>query len=262
MAKLALCIGINDYPGTGSDLSGCVNDMLDWSTALGARGFDVRQLRDGEATKDAMVAAIERLIADGAPGDTMVLTYSGHGTWIPDLDGDEGDGRDECLCPHDIAQNRPLADDELERIFSARAPRTRLVFISDSCHSGTVSRAAPPLATDDAPRRIRFLPPTKFLPTSEAAVATRIARLVPPPGRPRYSSLLISGCRDTEYSYDASFGQRPNGAFTYVALRSLHDGMSYRDWYRAIRESLPSTAYPQSPNLYGSESQKRWPALD
>ncbi|WP_349769079.1 caspase family protein, partial [Zoogloea sp.] len=26
MSKKALCIGINDYPGTQNDLSGCVND--------------------------------------------------------------------------------------------------------------------------------------------------------------------------------------------------------------------------------------------
>jgi hypothetical protein len=29
MAKKVLCIGINDYPGTDSDLSGCVNDAND-----------------------------------------------------------------------------------------------------------------------------------------------------------------------------------------------------------------------------------------
>ena len=34
MAKYALCIGINDYPGTDSDLSGCVNDANDWAAAL------------------------------------------------------------------------------------------------------------------------------------------------------------------------------------------------------------------------------------
>jgi metacaspase-1 len=260
MAKLALCIGINDYPGTGSDLSGCVNDMLDWSAALGARGFDVRQLRDGEATKDAMVASIERLVADGKSGDTLLLTYSGHGSWIPDRSGDEPDGRDECLCPHDIAQNRPLVDDQLLELFSARAPKTRLVFISDSCHSGSVSRAAPPIVGDDAPQRIRFLPPTRFLGAAEAAVAERLARPVAS-GRPRHAALLLSGCRDTEYSYDARFNGRANGAFTYCALKSLKANMSYRDWYRAIREHLPSSSYPQSPNLYASESWKDWPAL-
>jgi len=34
MTKRALCIGINDYPGTDFDLSGCVNDAHDWAQAL------------------------------------------------------------------------------------------------------------------------------------------------------------------------------------------------------------------------------------
>ncbi len=29
MSKKALCIGINDYPGTQNDLSGCVNNAND-----------------------------------------------------------------------------------------------------------------------------------------------------------------------------------------------------------------------------------------
>jgi len=37
MAKKALCIGINDYPGTQNDLSGCVNDANDWAAEWGTR---------------------------------------------------------------------------------------------------------------------------------------------------------------------------------------------------------------------------------
>ena len=40
MALKSLCIGINDYPGTGSDLNGCVNDALDWAAELRGRGFE------------------------------------------------------------------------------------------------------------------------------------------------------------------------------------------------------------------------------
>lgn len=32
MARRALCTGINDYPGTDSDLAGCVNDAADWGS--------------------------------------------------------------------------------------------------------------------------------------------------------------------------------------------------------------------------------------
>lgn len=30
MANRAPCIGVNDYPGSGMDLRGCVNDAKDW----------------------------------------------------------------------------------------------------------------------------------------------------------------------------------------------------------------------------------------
>jgi metacaspase-1 len=77
MAKKALCIGINDYPGTESDLSGCLNDAHDWAGILEARQFEVRKLLDAQATKAAMKRAIGDLIAGAAPDDTLVITYSG-----------------------------------------------------------------------------------------------------------------------------------------------------------------------------------------
>ena len=44
--RTALCIGINDYPGTGSDLAGCVNDAQDWGSSLDQVGL----ARRGELT--------------------------------------------------------------------------------------------------------------------------------------------------------------------------------------------------------------------
>jgi hypothetical protein len=69
------------------------------------------------------------------------VSLSGHGTWVPDEDDDEVDGRDEALCPHDITQGEILTDDERYDIFSERNRRARIMMISDSCHSGTVSKA-------------------------------------------------------------------------------------------------------------------------
>lgn len=54
--KTALCIGINNYPGTGSDLAGCVNDAKDWGSALEDRGYSVTSMLDGDATRKAMKA--------------------------------------------------------------------------------------------------------------------------------------------------------------------------------------------------------------
>ena len=72
MSKKALCIGINDYPGTQNDLSGCVNDANDWAAALAARGFTVTKLLDAQATKAAMVASMSGLISGAAKGDTVI----------------------------------------------------------------------------------------------------------------------------------------------------------------------------------------------
>jgi len=268
MSKRALCIGINDYPGTGSDLAGCVNDAQDWAAALQKMGFDeVRLLLDRKATGEAIRKGIKDLLSRARTGDLVVVQYSGHGSFVPDEDGDEPDGTDECLCPYDVKSNGPITDDELFELFNARPAGVKIFMISDSCHSGTVARFAPiqtppTMKGGFAPqRKVRFLPPLAFLSRKEAEKLgmRRAFRSSSPPGR--YAALLMSGCQDTEYSYDAYFQGRPNGAFSFVALRtleSLKPGATYRDWYKAVRKVLPSQQYPQTPNLYGSTSMKKW----
>lgn len=267
MARFALCVGINDYPGTDSDLAGCVNDARDWSATLTSRGFRVRRLMNREATGRNLREAIHDLLDATHDGDVAVFQYSGHGSYVPDTDGDEPDGRDECLCPYDVERRGPITDDELFEIYARREPGARLVVISDSCHSGSVARFAPvttppPVSGNVRLRRlVKFLPPAAFLPRRAVARlgVTRSLRRSSPPGR--YAGLLLAACQDAEYSYDAFFRGRPNGAFSYVALRALRKlraGATYLDWYHAIRASLPSQQYPQTPNLYGASSMKRW----
>lgn len=258
--KYALCIGINNYPGTENDLAGCRNDADDWAAALMARGFDTRRLVDAAASGAAIRTGLRDLLTRATPGDAVVITYSGHGTWVPDDDGDEPDHRDEALCPHDIATNGPLLDDELYELFGLAAPGVRTVLISDSCHSGTLTRLNRPIG--DRPGRTRFLPPSAFLTADQrrrAAAASRTRAT-----GPRSTALLLAGCRDDEYSYDASFGGRANGAFTYVALsvlESLGEGATYRDWMEAIRAQLPSQDYPQTPGLQATRAQQGWAVL-
>jgi hypothetical protein len=223
---------------------------------------------DKQATGSAMRRAIAAIVGKARSGDTVVIQYSGHGSFVPDDDGDEPDGTDECLCPYDIMTKGPLVDDELFDLYSDRKPRVKLVVISDSCHSGSVARFAPSAPAGGgraAPQpKVRFMPPEVFLPRRALAhLGTRRARRASsPPGR--YAALLMSGCQDTEYSYDAYFQGRPNGAFSFAALKALaklSKTASYTTWYNAVRRQLPSQQYPQSPNLFGSSTMKRWKAL-
>lgn len=261
MAKLAVCVGINDYPGNGNDLSGCVNDANDWEAELKGRGFGVTKLLDKQATKKGITAALATAIGKAKSGDLVVFTYSGHGSWQPDNDGDEEDGRDEGWCPYDLNTSGLLIDDEMHDLFGMVATGARLVLLSDSCHSGTVARMAPPQA--GAPR-VRFLPPQRFLKAADLKIADRIRGSMRAASAKPHRALLISGCLDYEYSYDANFGGRANGAFTYFALKALKKlkpTATYLEWHAAIRKALPSQSHPQSPNLMGSAAQKKWKIL-
>jgi hypothetical protein len=272
MAKKALCIGINNYPGTHMDLQGCVNDALDWAAALQGRGFAATVLIDSKATKAAMISSLGALIQGASKGDNLVITFSGHGTYQPDTDGDEVDGLDEALCPYDLQTNgAALTDDEIKMLFTKRKAGVRIVLIADSCHSGTVTRAAK--AEEGANTRPRFMPmgnwlPANMLPKNLAGkpALTIAAPLGASPLLAAYSralgDLLLAGCKEgpNNYSYDAKINGRFNGAFTFYALKALKTlktEATYADWHKAIIKYLPSASYPQSPQIVGSETARK-----
>jgi hypothetical protein len=275
MAKLGLCVGVNNYPGTHMDLAGCVNDAKDWAAELGARGFEVTQLLDEKATKAALVNAFKSVIGAAGKGDTVVITFSGHGTYVPDLNGDEIDGLDEALCPCDIQTGGgALIDDEIHAMFASRKPGVRLVLISDSCHSGTVTRAAGADPDSDDLPRARFLPMGNWLPADQlprGASGKPVSSVVVTSGASPFvnslsrgeGDLLLAGCKEgpNNFSYDAKIKGRPNGAFTYYALKALKTlppGATYTDWHAAITPAyLPSLNYPQSPQIVGSAAARK-----
>jgi len=263
MSKIALCIGINDYPGTQNDLSGCVNDANDWAAELSGRGFAVAKMLDSQATHAAMTSAITNLTHSAVKGDTLVITYSGHGTWVPDSSGDEPDGRDEGLCPYDIGTVGPLLDDQIRHMFGARAAGVRILLLSDSCHSGSVTRGKED-DLDPGQPRARFMPLESWMPADELPPANarpfhRIGGLKRSGG-----DLLLAGCLDTQYSWDTSFRGRPNGAFTYYALKTLRESSpaNYEAWFKAIRAYLPSTKLPQDPQIFGSATARRFKVFE
>ncbi|TKB89774.1 MAG: caspase family protein [Nitrospira sp.] len=211
MAKRAVLIGINKYQVPGSDLNGCVNDVKNLSGALktyyGFQDKDITTLTDLKATKKAMQAAIQKLIKSGKKGDVLLLHYSGHGSNVPDDNGDEADHRDEILCPTDLDWKDTLRDDWLRKTFNKLRKGVSLTVIMDCCHSGSITRAITP---PDAPIRERFLPCPLDLMATESGRKLRgtlrgqlgkASR-----GRKRKSDIvhadiqemLITGCRDTQ----------------------------------------------------------------
>lgn len=273
MTRLALCIGIN-YPGTGFELAGCVNDANDWAAELERRGYEVSIMLDREATRQAILDALSDLVDSLEYKDRLVITYSGHGTYVPDRDGDEADRRDEAICPMDLRSAGVITDDTLYEQFSKAPYGSRVLMVADSCYSGTLQRFAPPISAISTAsvagiagewRRVRFLPPAAW--TDDVTdPAWQRAAAVPPSGKMRRGALVMSACSDTETAYDARVDGRPCGIYSHVAiaaLKTLPGNSTYRQWQRLIRARLPSVDYPEAtPQLDGTSTQRRWESVD
>jgi hypothetical protein len=267
MANKAFCVGINDYPIEGADLKGCVNDAQAWASLLQDHydfpSADIRVMTDAEATKANVLAGLKDLLAGAGPGDVLVFTNSSHGSQIPDPGDDEPDRYDEVMCPYDIRDNA-LTDDELRELFTGLPKGVRLTVISDSCHSGTVTRA---LLIDNIPglsmpddRRVRFLNPALFrggpILTDPMGAHPRGRMAFP---QSSMDHILLAGCKDTEYSYDAVIGGGYHGAMTFHAIKAIEDA-SYRITYTELRDKLgpmlEEAGYQQHPQLEGESHSK------
>lgn len=143
--RVALCVGIDTYPT--APLNACVNDAHAWADTLARLGFETpRMLLNQQATRSAIVHELAALVGNSRAGDVIVFQYAGHGTQVPDLDGDEkgGDtpGEDEALCPYDFASGELVVDDDMREIFARLPDGVNLTCFFDCCHSGTVTRFA------------------------------------------------------------------------------------------------------------------------
>jgi len=253
-----LFIGINDYPGSDIDLGGCVNDANDWRSSCSQAASTV-MLIDSEATRATILSQTKAVLSRLSVGDWAIITFSGHGSWIPDRDGDEPDGRDEVLVPHDYWN--PIVDDEIHQLLQDRPAGSRVLFVTDACSSGTVYRMFNPVACR---AKVRFMDPHRMLNQDDREVHThaeRIAgRIVVPKATISPGVVHLAGCQDTEYCYDAVFDDRPNGAFSRVALdalKAMKRNITFQSWYNRIRKSLPSYDYPQRPKLNARSSEKK-----
>ena len=275
--RWALLIGINEYPllKPRGQLTGCVNDVEVMSRTLqGQFGFPeehVTILRDGEATRDGILAAMSGLVERVGKDDVVVFHYSGHGSRMRDREGDEEDGFDETLFPYDSGRgehpNRDISDDEIYvwlQKLTALTPYVTLIF--DCCHSGTIvrdvfgenSRSAP---QDDRP--VEKLPPSP-LPIQATRSLKENGRAVGPSGwfPPGERYVLIAGCGSAESSYEVGVGvngEGRHGALTCFLNRELiaaGPGTTYRDIFEKVAPRVTSMYPSQHPQLEGARDRE------
>jgi hypothetical protein len=256
MAKKALCIGINDYPfGEANDLRGCVNDANDWASLLKNNfGFtEVKQLLNEQATKANMIAGIKNLLKGAKSGDILVFTNASHGTYRADTDADEP-RFDEAICPCDT-NSELLVDDELRKLFKKIPDGVRMTVISDSCHSGSVTRKP---GTD---RRNRQLDPRVFggtaLSLKELQEARKNKEKHP---ESKMKEILLSGCKSNQTSADAYIADDYHGAMSYYAIEVIKEAgndLTYAELHKRLVKKLDEENYAQEPQLEGTDANKQ-----
>ncbi len=203
----------------------------------------------------------------------LFLHFSGHGSNVPDDNGDEADNRDEILCPTDLDWYDPLRDDWLRNVFDGLRAGVSLTVITDCCHSGTITRAIEP---PDAPIIERYLPSPWDLVAVESGRSLtgtargRCIRRRRPSELPATSfavdipEVLISGCRADQTSADAAIAGGFAGALTYNLVEALTEAeapLSYRDLHDQTRAKLKHGRYEQFPQLEGNEARLDQPFL-
>lgn len=240
--RRAVCVGIDAY--SRQPLEGCVADSENWARALAAKGFEVTRLQDRKATRAALDRALRELVSGARAGDQLVFQFSGHGSQVEDLSGDEEDHYDEVMLPVDFDRGELWLDDDVHAASNLLPAGATLTFITDCCHSGTNTRFA--LSMRSAAAAGRGARP-RYLRLSEGDVAAfrrkwRASRAVRPVSEraPVPGVVHFAACEDREVAYEED-GQ---GNFSRHALAVigpvLARGGSNADFHHAVVRAFGS----------------------
>lgn len=300
--RLGLLIGVGEYPriGESARLLGPANDVRALAAVLEQRfGFAARDLRllvDADATRNAILGALDRLVEEAGDGDRVVIHFSGHGSQVPSRRPDEPDGLDETLVPHDgvrgvgirgngmgsaVAEEelRDIRDGELFARLQRLESRGAFVTLSlDCCHGGHAHRRWPrdQARPRDAARarggtRVRRLPPVvdpKAGPGQARRSGTPSAGLWS--WRHSNRRVVLTACRDDQEAAERAVrsGTLPGathfGAWTWALLRVLHalpasEGGSENG--AEIRAASVREVFERASALVASSDPDQWPQL-
>lgn len=232
----SLHVGINIYGPTfpnAAELTGPEESALRMRDLVRGR-FDADLVRGPAATRENIEQKLLHAAEVSEPGDIFLFTFSGHGTSdVREIDPDRDELDDEAILLYDYW----LYDDELRlNIWPRFRKGVRVLMIADSCHSGSVIRAA------RRNQALQISPETREAHLQEHNGFYR-QLLVPVFAPVEASVLLLAACGDNDETPDGS----PVPAFTDALLRVVQeqDPTDYADLIGKVRMLVG----PQIPQL-------------
>ena len=231
--KKALLVGIN-YTGTADELYGCINDVNSVKDRIAQNGFTdadittLTDLTDNKPTKHNILSELEKLLVNSKEGDLLFFSYSGHGSYTLDRNGDEVDGYDELLVSSDL---QGVTDDELKLVIQTHLKENVTLFaMIDSCYSGSVLDL-----------KYQYIDSLNYDEYTENDKQLDTVGNV----------FMISGCTDEQTSADAFINNKYSGAMTWSLLESLKEtpNCKWRELIKSMRDKLKQSEYEQVPQF-------------
>lgn len=282
----AVLVGINNYKD--APLRGCLNDVILTRDILVKKynipANQVRLILDDRATKDNIVERLEWLVTNDS--EFKMFHYSGHGAQIPvqeySEDNYEPDGMDELLCPIDFNwRGTYIIDNQIEEILSKMKDEHHMTMIIDSCHSGTIDRAADPnIRYRTIPTPLDLLSRMSGVSLMRELLISENADLdldsifnelnikaVAPKSNginiSKHNVSILTGCREDQTSADAYFSGRYHGALSYFMQKILvqNPTISIKDLRQTCENKLSSAGFTQVPQLICSEDNLDLPFI-
>ena len=226
---LSLHVGLNNvdksHYGDIPVLKAAVNDAVFWQGFAEQEGYKTKNLSDQGATSAEVIGCLKEYAQQLEPGDIMMLTYAGHGASIANDKPSKLDNEryDQTWCLYD----RQLLDDELYESFEAFKEGVRIIVVSDSCHSRTITRDAGvdlnELLSNGIARsaKVRGFRSRKLTKMEEKLIDLNHGETIYKPLQKKYNSKpqgqgvkasvkLLAACQDDEETLDGE----NNGIFT------------------------------------------------
>jgi len=261
--KKALLVGINHYKNLPfyshrlkrwiTNLQGSINDVRIMRELLisryGFRAEDIKVLTNEEATRESILHYFESRLVRGTREEDLVFFYfSGHGTQIPDQNGDEEDGMDETLCPYDLVpvgaanlkETRAIIDDELGVMFRKVKARD-VVVIVDACHSGSMTRSIGGIPVSQLEETPAYYP--KYIPVELAESLVRgksFSSDIPRQNDIPTDQIFISSSRENQLSLEIALDEGFRGAMSSALVEGMtrRRDVTYLELYEYARKVI------------------------
>ncbi len=238
---------------------------------------------DGAATKKSIVESFEKHLIANAENyykktgkqAVVVFEFSGHGSQAPDTNGDERDDHlDETLVTWDSedapGKNFDISDDEIYELTKRLSPFTdNIVYIMDSCHSGSGTRGSedsrsvparknPVVALEDKTSNTRG---TANVIEKKTEADEGQTDLLPPSKNYIVISAAQAGQRAGQKTFFPDKTAKTPLTYGYLTfylmeeLRNATATTSYRDVMENVRRKVSAEKPSQTPQIEGNDNR-------